>query len=122
MNPFWILFLAIPFPVLVARDVSKRRVSLWLIAIVYMAVGWGLANLAVHWHFSSLAAQVESSVSPAPELLDKLQSDGASYVFAYYFGWLYSAIYFLFCLWVYYIARYFVHRPRKLDAWPSTHK
>ena len=116
MNPFWIVFLVIPFLALGARDFSKRRVSLWLIAIIYLVVGWGVVNLAVRWHFASLEAQVQNSASPSPELLDRLQSDGAAYVFAYYFGWLYSAIYFLLCLWVYYIARYFVKRPQKLDA------
>ena len=116
MNPFWIVFLAIPFIALAAREFSKRRVSLWLIVIIYVVVGWGLAILAVEWHFADLDAQVRSSVSPPPELLDKWQSDGAAYVFAYYFGWLYSAIYFVLCLWVYYIVRYFVKHPRKLNA------
>jgi hypothetical protein len=116
MNPFWLVFLVIPFLALGAREFSKRRVSLWLILIVYMVVGWGLANLAVHWHFASLDAQVQNSALPSPELLDEWQSDGAAYVFALCFGWLYSAIYFLLCLWVYYIVRYFVKRPQKLDA------
>jgi hypothetical protein len=116
MNPFWIVFLVTPFVALAARDFSKRRVSLWSIGIVYVVVGWGLANLAVHWHFSSLAAQAESSASPSPELLDRLQSDGAAYVFAYYLGWLYAVIYFFLSLWVYYIARYFITRTRKVNA------
>ena len=88
MNPFLIVFLAIPFIALAARDFSKRRVSLWLIVIIHMVVGWGLAILAVEWHFADLDAQVRRSVSPPPELLDKLQSDGAARVFAYCFGWL----------------------------------
>lgn len=116
MNPFWIVFLVVPFIALAARDISKRKVSVWSIAIVYVIVGWGLANLAVDWRFSSLAAQAQSS--PSPELLDQLQNDGAANVFAYYFGWLYAVIYFLLCLWIYYIARYFM----TLNGWFETHK
>jgi hypothetical protein len=116
MNPFLILFLALPFLILAARDLSGRRVSLWVLVAGYMAVGWGLAALAVEFHFSSLAAQVERYASPPPDLLNQLQNDGAANVFAYYFGWAYAAIYFLLSLWVYYVVRYFVKRPAKSNA------
>ena len=116
MNPYLILFLAIPLVAIVAKEIFKPKLSFWLIVIVYMAAGWGLANLAVDWHFSNLEAQLHSYKSPPAELLNKLQNDGAAYVFAYYFGWAYAAIYFLLCLWAYYTARFFIRHFRGLDA------
>jgi hypothetical protein len=116
MNPFLIVFLATPFVALAARELFNLRASYRVIVIVYLILGWGLVNLAVEWRVSSLEALVQSSTSSSPGLLEKLQNDGATRVFAYYFGWVYAPIYFLLCLWVYYTARYFTRRVRKLNA------
>ena len=110
MNAYVVAFLVIPLFALVAREFFNIKVSLWIVFVVYVLVGWALVNLAVWSHFAGLEALVRSYASPPEQLLDELQGDGAKYVFAYYFGWAYAAIYFLLSLWLFYIGRYLKKR------------
>jgi hypothetical protein len=110
MNPYLVAFLTLPVAAIVAKIFFKWRLSLWIIFFGCVLAGWGLAHLAVQQHFDNLDALVRSTPQPSEALLDALQSDGAAYVFAAYFGWVYAAVYFAVCLWLAYIAKFVVGR------------
>ncbi len=54
MNLYFVAFLIIPVAAIVAKAFFKLRLSLWFIFFVYIALGWGLAHLAVQSHFDNL--------------------------------------------------------------------
>ncbi len=105
MNIFDVAFLIIPVAALVAKESGKLKLSTWSIFIIYVAVGWLLAYLGMERYFASLDELIRSPPNPSEELLSKWQNDGASQVFALYLGWVYAAVYFLFCLSIVYVVR-----------------
>src|SRR4051812_32350978 len=92
MNCYLIVFLVTPLVLLTIRECLGRRLSVWPLFILYVAIGWLLINLALAASNSALEEAVRQN--PTEELLNRLQNDGAANVFTFYLGWAYAAIYF----------------------------
>ncbi len=94
MDLYFAAFLTIPLVLLAAKELGWLRSSIWLIFFVYIVVGWLLVYLSVESYQRSLDNLVRNTPNPSEELLKNLQNDGAARVFATYFGWAHSVIYF----------------------------
>jgi uncharacterized membrane protein (DUF485 family) len=94
-----ILFLALP-PALLVLKVTTNRTG-WGISLgVILLLGWGL--LFGTYTFRQL--NIEDLIAQNKELPDGWDSDGASGLFALYFGWLLSLAYFTLWLATYFFA------------------
>ena len=106
MNIYDAIFLLFPIVAIIAKEMLKLKISLWIIFVVWVGFGWLLVNLATWRHYEMLDELMRNTPNPSEELVERWQNDDASQVFALYFGWAYAAIYFLLCLPLVYIVRY----------------
>jgi hypothetical protein len=95
MNLYFAAFLIIPIVILVAKESGRLSRSPWLIFFSNAVIGWLLIILAVDSSQRSLDDIVRHTTNPSDELLKQWQNDGATQVFALYFGWIYAIVYFL---------------------------
>jgi len=84
-----ILFLLLPPLMLFVREVRRWRVSLWSLFGVYVLLGWGLIIVVERMQYG--VSQVNNSTQ----------------VFMMYFGWIYSAVYFLISMTAAFVIRQF---------------
>ncbi len=110
MNVYDAIFLLLPVVTLVAKELLKLKVSLWVVFAVWIGIGWLLVNLALWRHYELLDELMRNTPNPSEELIERWQADGAPQVFALYFGWAYAAIYFLLCLALVHIVRFIKQR------------
>ena len=97
MNVYLLAFLTIPIIAIFGHQALKFKYSLWWIFAFFMPIGWALFVLSHISYQSSLDELVRSTANPSDELLNEWQNDGAANVFALYFGWLISIVYFFVC-------------------------
>jgi hypothetical protein len=95
MNIYLALFLIIPITLVIAKELNRIQIPMWLIFLFYVPIGWFLIYVAVQAHFSSLDVLLMNSPNPSEQLLRNWENDGAVQVFTYYLGWLHSSVYFL---------------------------
>ena len=98
MDIFVIGFLLIPVVAISAKELFGWKRSLWLIFFVCVLFGWMLWALSIWSSQQQMDELVTRTQDPPKELLDGWQNDGATNVFALYFGWAIAAVYFLACL------------------------
>jgi len=89
VNGLLILFLLLPPLMLFVREVRRWRVSLWSLFGVYVLLGWGLIIVVERMQYG--ISQVNNSTQ----------------VFMMYFGWIYSAVYFLISMTAAFVIRQF---------------
>ena len=73
----------------------------WLLIFLVLIFSWVLINSTVYFYYGYLYDLIESTSAPSQELLDEFGADGAKFVFALFFGWLYGCVYLLPWLLVY---------------------
>jgi hypothetical protein len=95
MSIYLALFLIIPITLVIAKELNRIQIPMWLIFLFYVPIGWFLICMAVEAHFSSLDDLVTYSSNPSEGLLRNWENDGAVQIFAYYLGWFHSSVYFL---------------------------
>lgn len=101
-----VAFLAWPATLLAIRYVRPRWMPWFAILIGVGLIGWVLWGLQISARNEYLDRVVRSLANPDPNdpLVDEWQADGARNVFALYFGWAISTIYFLPWLGIYLLA------------------
>jgi hypothetical protein len=91
------IFLVFPPLLLITNAFGWHSIGKWKMVLFIALVGWLVINISIHAGFAHLAHRVEQAkIENAPnidQLMDELQSDGASKVFGLMFGWLYALIY-----------------------------
>ena len=95
INPFIMVFLLIPPIMIIGNTCREKRFSYWSLLLVFMIIGWPCVLFGIDWYYDGLAQIIDKTPTPPEEWLEILTADGAKRVFALFFGWLYSAIYFL---------------------------
>lgn len=89
MNGLIISFLLLPPIILFIKEVSRWKVSLWILFGVTVFIEWWLLIIV---------EQMQNGVS---------QSNNSTHLFMMYFGWIYSAVYFVICVTAAYSIRQF---------------
>lgn len=84
-----ILFLLLPPLMLFVREAGRWRVPLWSLFAFYVLLGWGLIIVVGRMQYE--VSQVNHSTQ----------------VFTVYFGWIYSAVYFLISMTAAFVIRQF---------------
>ncbi len=89
MNGLLILFMLLPPLMLFVREAGRWRVPIWCLFAVYVLLGWGLIIVVGRMQYE--VSQVNHSTQ----------------VFMMYFGWIYSAVYFLISMTAAFVIRQF---------------
>lgn len=113
VNPFFLAFLISPIVLIILKQTGKISVSLMLIILIYMIAGWFLVNSTIWFHYEMVKILINNTQNPPQELIDHLTEDGAKRAFEFFFGWLYSFVYFIFCYVLIWVGRkviYLVYR------------
>lgn len=95
INPFVIAFLLIPPIIIIGNAFREKRSPYWLLLLGFMLTGWVCVFFGTDWYFSALEEKITNTSNPPKEWIENLTADGAIRVFGLFFGWLYSAIYFM---------------------------
>ncbi len=104
-NPFLILFLILP-PIAIVYDwKAKSRVELQTLFYWYIAAGYILINISLHYSQYRLGAYLQALENPPPELTVRWEADGAANLFCFVFGWVYALVYFSVWRLVYFIIK-----------------
>ncbi|MCU7960381.1 MAG: hypothetical protein KZQ58_10365 [gamma proteobacterium symbiont of Bathyaustriella thionipta] len=97
------IFLSAP-PFLFFFRFVKDKPSWWIIYLLIIVIGWLSALGTVIFYYQHLGDVIFRTENPPQALIDQWVNDGAKKVFVFLFGWLYSLIYSLPWLLLFYIA------------------
>ena len=97
MNLYFAAFLIIPVIALAAKESGTLKLAIWFVFVIYVVLGCLLVNLALDASQRDLDEIVRNTLNPSDKLLNEWQSGDTARVFASYFGWIYSSVYFYVC-------------------------
>lgn len=114
-------FLTLPIPLLAFR--LFHHIPWWVVFLSMAVLGWLFVNAGVLFFYDYLGDLLATyGDNPPQDLLDRWSADGAKFVFALFFGWLFALIYLLPWL-VLYRAAHGIHglftKPQLVAAQPS---
>jgi len=100
MASFCIILFLVLAPALLIIKFTAYKPAWWLILVIILFLGWGL--VVGTYFFNQMS--ISDLIAQNKELPEGWDRDGASGLFAVFFGWLLSLVYFLLWLVIYMFA------------------